>query len=310
MRVGLRLERPALIAFLFHAVFADRDEVESGMIHPQEAMTEPQFRLLLEHFLGAGYRFVSVEEIEKGLPADERCVCLTFDDGYANNLRLLDLLREYRAPAAIFVSTNHVEHGKRYWWDTVYAERLHRGSSLDDIEREIESLKKRHPTAIEAYVDDAFGLAASKPRSDVDRPLTSGEVGVLAREELVTIGNHTQDHAILIRLAADEIRDQIVGAQAALERMTGSTPRAIAYPNGDYDRLVIETVRSTGLTCGITTVRRKEQMPISAERLLELGRLQLEEHVDLETQLLLARSGIQLGNAARRMWARNVDSRH
>jgi peptidoglycan/xylan/chitin deacetylase (PgdA/CDA1 family) len=309
-RVGLRLERPALISFLFHAVFADREEVESGLIHPQEAMTEAQFRLLLEHFLGAGYRFVSIEEIEKGLPADERCVCITFDDGYANNLRLLDLLREFRAPAAIFVSTNHVERGKRYWWDTVYAERLRRGSSLDDIEREIESLKERHPAAIEAYVDDAFGSDASKPRSDLDRPLTPAEVGVLGREELVTIGNHTQDHAILIRLSGDEIRDQIVGAQLALERMTGSTPRAIAYPNGDYDRVVIETVKSAGLMCGITTVRRKEQMPISAERLLELGRLQLEEHVDLEAQLRLARSGIQLGNAARRMRKRNVRSRH
>ncbi len=306
--VGLLLERPALITFLFHSLFADRDEIESGAVHPQEAMTVPQFRLFLEHFLAAGYRFVSVADIENGLPADERCACITFDDGYANNLRLLDLLREYRTPAAVFVSTNHVEHGKRYWWDTVYAERLRRGSSLDDIDREIESLKERHPAAIEAYVEDAFGSAASKSRSDLDRPLTPEEVGVLGREELVTIGNHTQDHAILIRLSQDEIREQIVGAQGALERMTGSVPRAIAYPNGDYDRLVLETVTSVGLTCGISTVRRKEQMPLSPERLLELGRLQLEQHLDLETQLRLARSGIQLGNAARRIRKRRTRS--
>jgi peptidoglycan/xylan/chitin deacetylase (PgdA/CDA1 family) len=309
-RLGLRLERPALLSFLFHGVFENGDEIDARMMHPQERLTVADFRTILEHFREAGYRFVSIAEIEAGLPEADHCACITFDDGYANNLRLLPLLREYRAPAAIFVTTKNVLRGTRFWWDTVYAERARRGAPANAIDREIDWVETTmHPSEIEAYVVQTFGVSAATPRSDVDRPLTPEEVGVLAQDELITIGNHTVDHAILNRLPPDEAREQIRGAQASLQELTGRPVGAIAYPNGDYDRASLEAARELGITCGVTTVRRKEHLPVSPERLLQLGRFLLEPGRDLNEQLRVARSGIQLGNAARRVRDRRARAR-
>lgn len=308
--LGLRFERPALLGFLFHAVFADRAEVESGQIHPQEALVEDDFRRFVEHFLSAGYRFVSLAEVESGLAAIGRYVCVTFDDGYANNLRVVGMLREYDVPATIFVTTGNVEHRRRFWWDTLYAERRRRGASEDAIDREIEWLERTmQPEAILAYLEETFGLDSISASSDLDRPLTTAELKELAREPLITIGNHTRDHALLSRASADEIRNQIVAAQAYLEGLVGSPVRTIAYPDGDYDARVVEIARDVGLVCGLTTVRRKEPVPSDKARLLELGRFQFERHVDLETQLRVVRSGIQVGNVARRIRRRYAHAR-
>ena len=46
-----------------------RAEMESGVVHPQEAMTTTDFDVLVEYFSDAGYRFVSVADIERGLDA-------------------------------------------------------------------------------------------------------------------------------------------------------------------------------------------------------------------------------------------------
>ena len=308
--LGLRFERPALLGFLFHAVFADRTEVESGQIHPQEALVEADFRRFVEHFLTAGYEFVSLTDVEAGLATTGRYVCVTFDDGYANNLRVLGMLREYDVPATIFVTTGNVEHRRRFWWDTLYAERRHRGASEEAIDREIELLERTmQPEAILTYLEEAFGRDSVSASSDLDRPLTTDEVKELAREPLITIGNHTRDHALLSRVTTDEIRDQIMAAQAYLEALVDSPIRTIAYPDGDYDARVVEIARELGLVCGLTTVRRKEAVPPDQARLLELGRFQFERHADLETQLRVARSGIQVGNAARRIRRRYARAR-
>lgn len=92
-RVGLRLERPGLISLLFHAVFDSQEEIDSGVIHPQEAITSNAFKRFVEHFSDAGYRFVSLADVEDGLEASGYYVCATFDDGYANNARILETLR-------------------------------------------------------------------------------------------------------------------------------------------------------------------------------------------------------------------------
>jgi peptidoglycan/xylan/chitin deacetylase (PgdA/CDA1 family) len=300
-RLGSRFERPGLLSFVFHPLFESEAEVRSGLIHPQEAATKQAFRYFLEHFLSAGYRFVSPSDVENGLEANGKYGCLTFDDGYANNLRILDTLREYGVPATIFVSTAHVAEGKRFWWDAIYAERRRRGASAAAIDREIESLKSRTFSVIEAYIEREFGRGSSVPRGDLDRPLTPHELKALASDELVTIGNHTTDHAILTTLDSVQIREQIVGAQRYLHDMIGREVRTIVYPNGGYNATVLQIARDAGLTCGFSGIRRKEAVPVPRDRLLELGRFQLRRGLDRD-QMRLVRSEVpQLTNALRRL---------
>jgi hypothetical protein len=63
-----------------------------------------------------GYQIISINEVmayakgEKSLPS--RCVCLTFDDGYYNNYdSVFPILRKYRLPAAVFLSTKYMLGG-------------------------------------------------------------------------------------------------------------------------------------------------------------------------------------------------------
>jgi peptidoglycan/xylan/chitin deacetylase (PgdA/CDA1 family) len=302
--VGIRFERPALLSFLFHAVFVSDDEIELGHVHPQEGMTSERFERFFDHLLHAGYTFVDVGEIENGLGESGFYAFITFDDGYANNLRLLEVLRSYRIPATFFISTSHVAEGKRYWWDAVYSERRRRGGSLHAVEIEIQQLKQYPPEAIERYLAREFGPRATLPQGDLDRPLAPNELRDLAHTPMVTIGNHTSDHAILTLLSPSEMGEQLSGAQHYLEDLIGTRVSAVSYPNGNHNDSVLRVASDVGLTLGITTVRRKDSLPIPDRRLLELGRFQLERGVDLDEQVRAVRSEVQLANTARRLRAR------
>lgn len=300
-RVGLALERPALVSFLFHGVFEDAGEIESGIVHPQEGFTATAVAQLIERFAGAGYRFISLETVADGLDQSGCYATLTFDDGYASNLRIVDVLREYDVPATIFVSTRYVETGKRYWWDAIYCERRKRGASDDAIAREIHFLEAQDPDSIEGYVVREFGGRATTPSGDLDRPLTPRELSELSENELVTIGNHTADHVVLTSVTPERARQQLVEAQGYLERVLGNPARTVSYPEGAYDSCVLSLARELGFSCGLTTSRRKDRLPLDAERLLELGRFQFESARDLGAQIRVVRSEVQLANTARRL---------
>ena len=45
-------------------------------------------------------------------------VCITFDDGYADNLwNAKPLLEQYEVPTTVFVTTGYISEGKEFWWD-------------------------------------------------------------------------------------------------------------------------------------------------------------------------------------------------
>jgi peptidoglycan/xylan/chitin deacetylase (PgdA/CDA1 family) len=302
--VGERFERPSLISFLFHSVFADEREIRSDEVHPQEAVTAEDLRMLVEDFLARGYSFVAGTHIERGLDASASCVWLTFDDGYANNLRLAELVREYEVPATLFVSTGYVESGRRFWWDTVYAERRRQGVSADRIDHELGLLTDCSLDDIDSYVAREFGADADRARSDLDRPLTRRELAELARVDGIEIGNHTVDHAVLPQLQVEQIEVQLRGAQEYLHEVVGAAPRSVSYPEGRCDARVIEAARAVGFAVGITTVPRKDRVPLDPERMLELGRFQLRSGESHRTQTRVIRSAVQAGNAVRRLRGR------
>jgi hypothetical protein len=168
-------EKATLMTFLFHSLFYDEKEFKSGLVNPQQMITQSFFRQFIEYFLENGYQFLSHNEILMGLP-EGKFVMITFDDGYYNNQLAVSILQEFNVPAVFFISSNHILENKCFWWDVLHRELLNRGASLTEINKQIVSFKKKKNCEIEKDLFASFGKKALVPRSDIDRPFTPSEL--------------------------------------------------------------------------------------------------------------------------------------
>jgi peptidoglycan/xylan/chitin deacetylase (PgdA/CDA1 family) len=299
----VRKDPPGLVVFIFHCVFRDAAEAERGLLDPHERATIDGLRRLLEHFRTAGYQFVSAADIEAGLRPGGHYAHLTFDDGFANNLHLLDLLDNEAAFATVFPSIAHVEQGRAFWWNALYRERCRRGQ-LDSLPAETALLRRMTDTEVDRYLTAEFGPEAMKPAGDVDRPLTVAELRQLSRSPWIEIGNHTLTHAVLPNYEPAEAATQISGAQEWLGRELGREPFVIAYPNGSLDDQVVATAERKGLRVGMTVEAGLNRLPISAEEKMRLKRFRVVFDKRLPQRLRAVRSSVQLAALARRLAVR------
>src|SRR6266478_3841220 len=167
-------EESALLCFLFHGLFERGEEVRSGVLDTQQGFTVEMFRAFLGHFCQQGYSFVSPGQILGGLQPSGKYILLTFDDGYCNNLRALPETEE-------------------------------------EIRRTVAGYKRWKTEEVECELKKEFGKDALRPVGDLDRPFTPGELREFAEHCLVSLGNHTKNHAILTNYSLAEAREQIKG---------------------------------------------------------------------------------------------------
>jgi len=94
----------------YHRISASRDLL---------AVRPDAFRAQLEEALSAGLEPIpltrALDLLER--PVEGRYLCVTFDDGYRDNLELAEpILRELRVPATIFVPSQVIHGNAGYWW--------------------------------------------------------------------------------------------------------------------------------------------------------------------------------------------------
>lgn len=233
-------------------------------------------------WLGRVGRFVGPEQLARpqDLPRGVPHFLLTFDDGYVNNLELArPLLERHRAPALFFVSTEHLETGRPFWFDEVVtvvqagglAEldlapwglgrfRFRPGPAdrrWDDIQALLTALKAQGDAddpAVAAVLEDLRRrhgglLAEHLPRF---RPLAAAEVAALDRDPWCTVASHAHRHAVLTRLPAADLDDGLRRSRRILEDLCGREVRDLAYPNGDHDARVEAAARAAGYERGYT----------------------------------------------------------
>src|SRR5688500_16168803 len=299
-------ERPALSCFLFHSLFRNHAEISRNVIDPLERTTVAHLRQLIEYYLEHGYRFVSPSQILAGLPADQKCAMITFDDGYFNNTLALPVLEEFNVPAVFFISANHVREAKCFWWDVFFRERLAQRASQRQVYDEAVQMKYLRTEEIEARIRDGFGNNALKPRCAIDRPFTAAELRDFAHHRLVHLGNHTANHAILTNYSADEIRRQVRQCQDSLADMTGHRPCAISYPNGAYNDDVLAACKEEGIQLGFTVRPHKSRLPAAnrSDSLLTLGRFVPHAQSPMRTQCRTYRSDLLIYSAFRTAYLR------
>ncbi len=263
-------EKPGIIILMLHALFKDRKEIEHHLIAPQEAITIDQLRQSIEFFLEKGYQIISPSVRLSDLNSNKKYLMITFDDGYFNNKRALDVLKEFTIPALFSITTNYVKQEKCFWWDVIYRERTKQCVASSTIEKEIDQLKDQPPKKVKKYMENNFSQGGSQPRGDLDRPFTKKELIKFAQEEEVIIGNHSASHANLARCDSSTIRKEVFQAQSFLEQEINVTPKVFAFPFGQYGERAISIIREGTFKWGLTVDQKKNKPPYVKEGSLKL----------------------------------------
>ena len=203
----------------------------------------------------------------------ERAVCVTFDDGYADNEEIaLPVLSRWKIPATVFVATDFL-NGGRMWNDTVIeALRIAEGHSFNlrdaglvsyaanSIEERrlaattiIREIKHWPPKKRAEIVELIVSMVDQLPSSLM---MTDEQVRNLS-ESGVEIGAHTKSHPILSTLELGQIKEELIGSKEYLEAILGTTVRYFAYPNGrpgiDYRMEHRDLVEIQGFDAAVST---------------------------------------------------------
>lgn len=294
LAVGER--RGCLVTLCLHHLFADEAEIQAARHMCQERMTVAGLRAMLTEFLRVGYGFASPADILAGLDPARRFLLLTFDDGFADNARVVPLLDEFGASAVIFVSVNHVFGQKSFWYDALYRRRLEQGVAPAPALAEMWGLAQQYRDRAEARAIELLGDSGLGIQPDTSRPLLPEELRTLAAHPRIWIGNHTCDHLPLTACSDEVARREMAEAQTRLAAVTGKTPLAIAYPYGDFDARIGRLAAEVGLQLGFTTHPRKTYRADlrSAAGRLALGRFAPHGAQPLTSQCRYFRSDVLL----------------
>jgi peptidoglycan/xylan/chitin deacetylase (PgdA/CDA1 family) len=263
-------QRARLSVLIFHRVHAERDPLFPG------ELDAARFAALLDR-LKSWCNVLPLTEAVRRLRSDTlpaRSLCITFDDGYADNCMVaLPALRGARLPATFFVTTGYLDGG-RMWNDTVIESvRRARGTTLDLSDlglgaHPLESAEARR-AAILALLreikyrprDERESIVAKvADRAEAVLPddlmLTRKQVREL-RAAGMTVGAHTVTHPILAREPDDRARWEIQEGKRALEALLGEAVTVFAYPNGkpgdDYAARHVAMAREAGFDAAVTT---------------------------------------------------------
>lgn len=207
------------------------------------------------------------------LPAGSACI--TFDDGYADNLLYaLPVLQQNTVSATFFIATDYLDGGRMFNDTVIEAVRRARGGHHDLRELGLESLPLNSPEdrrgAIANLLSQIKYLPPSKRAARVmalvdrltNQPLPDNLM--LTTPQLLdlhhagmTIGAHTASHPILATLTDAEAQTDIARGKQRLETILGEEIQLFAYPNGkpkvDYTQRDVELVQSLRFLGAVST---------------------------------------------------------
>lgn len=261
--------RQRLSVLFLHRVLPEADPLQPDELHV--AWFSEIMQLLAEHCapvsLGEGLAL-----LDRGqLPA--RAVCVTFDDGYADNLTVAaPIMAGYAVPATVFVASGFLD-GQVMWNDRVIeAVRAAQDRALDLSDLGLGAHPLDTPAARRLAVQALLNELKYRPRAQ--REELTAEIArryvpnlrspMLSRAQVralsdmgVEIGGHTVNHPILTGLSSAQARHEVGANKEDLEAITGEQVRFFAYPNGlpgrDFGSEHCGIVKQMGYQAALTT---------------------------------------------------------
>lgn len=259
-----------LSTLIFHRVLAEPDPIFPDEMHAQRF---DEVCGWLKSWFNVLPLDTAVRQLSNGsLP--ERACCITFDDGYADNLQIAaPILQKHALSATFFIATGFLDGG-RMWNDTVIESIRYCTSPLLVLDSlglgrfPLVTISDRR-AAIDSLLGQIKYLLVEERRELTERiaqqagveppqDLMLGVDGVRAlRQGGMQIGAHTVSHPILARLSASQARDEMLASQLYLQDVLGERVGLFAYPNGkpgtDYLAEHAGIAREVGFDAAVST---------------------------------------------------------
>jgi len=187
-----------------------------GSRHNKLRVTPDMFERQVRWLAASGWSFQSMSELlDADASPSEKRVCITFDDGYLDNLeQAMPILKKHGAKATLFLVADRA-----------------------------------------SCPDWPAQRKASKAGSDLSREvrMNDAQVRTLLDSGCFELGSHTVTHPDLTQLDPEARKRQFTESKSTLEKLFGQTIRTFCYPFGLYSPEDPEMLRQCGYEAAVTT---------------------------------------------------------
>jgi peptidoglycan/xylan/chitin deacetylase (PgdA/CDA1 family) len=267
---AINSDRTKLQIFIYHRVLPEPDVLFPDIVDGKAFAAQMEW--IRDCFCVLPLNDAVESLFDNTLP--RRAACITFDDGYADNVEIaLPILQRYELPATFFIASDFLDGG-RMWNDSVIeAVRRYLGEYIDlgalGLGKHSVVTVPERRTAVYALLDQLKYLPISQRAARVDELVAALAVDMpkdlmMSTDQVkslhaagMDIGGHTCGHPILAKLQVDQARREIGDGKARLEEIIRAPVRLFAYPNGkplrDYTREHVGIVRDMGFKAAVST---------------------------------------------------------
>jgi peptidoglycan/xylan/chitin deacetylase (PgdA/CDA1 family) len=257
-RLFWNLDSHRLRILCYHGVCPDA--VKGTNWTPEFFVTASDFENHMRH-LSANARVLPLAEAAARLrdgTLPPRSACITFDDGYANNLHLAyPVLEKYGLPATIFVSSSYSQTADFYPFLKLKLIELKLGPG--EARQVLVNYKSAPLDAVMERVDpwwQSVRAGLADIQLETLRPLTVPELRAFD-PKLVEFGGHSHTHCIFGNENEARRRQEIRACLSAIGEWTGRQVRLFAYPNGqrgDFGPFDQDILRAEGVVVAVSGI--------------------------------------------------------
>ncbi|MFC1533106.1 polysaccharide deacetylase family protein [Thermodesulfobacteriota bacterium] len=208
---------PNLTILVYHSFTKDEFATESVSV----SMFEDHVKYLIKNFNVEPIDRV-IRRLKQGKRLKRDTLCITIDDGFADNYELAyPILKKYNLSATIFVTAGCLEQPRSLntsIYNEVRPDKVYTVNKIDRL--------------------DVYRL----PK----RSMLTWEQAQELAENNIEIGSHTLYHPILTKIPFSVSEKEIVLSKQMIESELNREIKYFAFPNGEYNKLLCETIRRSG----------------------------------------------------------------